>query len=40
VYGTLSPEAEAWIGTFGAPNKRFGRHVAGFVRVATGSESG
>lgn len=32
VYGSLSAEAEAWIGQFDVLSKRFEEHIAGFVR--------
>src|SRR5262245_29761826 len=34
VYGMLSPEAKAWIQTFGTPSKKFEQHIAGFVRAS------
>ena len=32
IYGTLTPEAEAWIETFGGPIRKFAHPIAGFVR--------
>ena len=33
VYGRLSVEAEAWIGAWGTPSRKFEHYVAGFVRA-------